>query len=57
MKILDLPHFNRFGENSLVKVLRHKDVRRDLWGLFNTGEFEDYQNTQSWDVFGKAQFN
>lgn len=56
MKILDMPHFERFKENSIVKVLRHKDARYDLWGLFEEGKFEGYQNGQSWDVFGKAQF-
>lgn len=56
MKILDLPHFERFKENLNVKVLRHAEARYDLWKLSREGKFEDYQNEQSWDVFGKAQF-
>lgn len=56
MNILDMPHFERFRDNSLVKVLRHKDSVSDLWELFDTGKFDAYQNGQSWDVFGKAQF-
>lgn len=56
MKILDLPHFKEFTENRFVKVLRHKSTKQDLWELFCNGAFENYQNTQSWDVFGKALF-
>ena len=56
MKILELPHFADFRESRFVKVLRHKDTRHDLWDLLETGKFDDYQDTQSWDVFGKAQF-
>lgn len=56
MNILDLPHFERFREVPHAKVLRHKDARRDLWELFDAGEFDAYQNGQSWDVFGKAEF-
>jgi len=56
MKILDLPHFARFYKNSLVKVLRHKDSKKDLWGYVHANKFEWYQNGQSWDVFGKAQY-
>lgn len=55
MKILDLPHFKSFVGNKLVKVLRHKG-RVDLWQLIENKEFEHYQNTQSWDVFGNAGY-
>jgi hypothetical protein len=55
MRILDLPHFARF-HNGLVKVLRHKNVRNPLWDFVHTDKFEHYQNGQSWDVFGNAQY-
>jgi hypothetical protein len=55
MKILDLPHFARFGNSRLVKVLRHKDSRLDLWTERREGRFDAYQNGQVWDVFGKAE--
>jgi hypothetical protein len=56
MRILDLSHFLQFQGNRLVKVLRHRDTKTDLWALLHEGTFEDYQNTQSWDVFGSARF-
>ena len=56
MKILDLPHFDQFHESRFVKVLRHRDPERDLWELVHEKTFEDYQNGQSWDVFGDARF-
>jgi hypothetical protein len=56
MKISDLPHFERFRNTRDVKVLRHKDSRQDLWKLHDEGKFDDYQNGQSWDVFGSARF-
>jgi hypothetical protein len=37
-----------------VKVLRHKDLRADLWGLRRKGRFDHYQNGQAWDVFSSA---
>lgn len=55
MKILDLPHFERFRHNSNVKVLRHKDRNWDLWGERAHGRFSRYQNGQGWDVFGSAR--
>ena len=39
-----------------MKVLRHKDSRRDLWDLRKKGSFGLYQNSQSWDVFGNARY-
>lgn len=54
MNILDLPQFEPFRRDHSVKVLRHKDSRRDLWELRRKGMFERYQNGQSWDVFGRA---
>lgn len=56
MKLSDLPPFKRFRSAHNVKVLRHKDSRHDLWGLLNDGKFTDYQNGQSWDVFGDARY-
>lgn len=32
------------------------DRNLDLWQLRRTGKFDWYQNGQSWDVFGDAQF-
>jgi hypothetical protein len=55
MKILDLSHFVPFRGDRFVKVLRHVDERVDLWASFRQGAFEDYQNGQSWDVFGNAR--
>jgi hypothetical protein len=56
MKLLELHQFDRFRDDQNVKVLRHKDSRRDLWELHNKGKFGNYQNTQSWDVFGSARY-
>ena len=56
MKFLDLPHFKQFRSDHNVKVLRHKDSRRDLWQLVNNGKFGHYQNNQRWDVFGDAGY-
>jgi hypothetical protein len=57
MQILDLPQFACFrAQEAGVKVLRHRDPSRDLWQLFDAGAFDDYQNRQSWDVFGSAEF-
>jgi hypothetical protein len=54
MNLLDLKHFQSFHDNRYVKVLRHYDSKRDLWDLFRKGKFKRYQDSQSWDVFGKA---
>jgi len=56
VKLLDLPQFERFRDERNVKVLRHKDLRHDLWALREQREFERYQNGQTWDVFGRAQY-
>ena len=55
MRILDLPHFQRFQGDRSVKVLRHTDSDLDLWRLRAAGTFDDFQDGQAWDVFGSAQ--
>jgi hypothetical protein len=54
--LIDLCQFEQFFDAHNVKVLRHKDSQRDLWELRERGEFETYQDGQSWDVFGRAQY-
>ncbi len=56
MKLLQLHHFQLFRDRTDVKVLRHKDSKRDLWGLHSSGSFGHYQEAQSWDVFGDARY-
>ena len=56
MKLSDLDHFAQFRNDRNVKVLRHKDSKRDLWELRNKGHFGRYQNRQRWDVFGNARY-
>lgn len=56
MKLLQLPHFERFRYSHDVKVLRHKDSNVDLWSLHSEGRFDHFQNGQGWDVFGSARF-
>lgn len=56
MKLYDLHQFEQFRNNRYVKVLRHKDSRRDLWDLRKKGRFGHYQIRQSWDVFGSAHY-
>lgn len=56
MNILDLKQFSRFEKSTNVKVLRHRSLKEDLWGLVREGRFEEYQNEQSRDVFGDAEF-
>lgn len=56
MKLLDLLQFEQFRQIRNVKVLRHKDRRRDLWELIQKRKFDHYQNAQSWDVFGNARY-
>ncbi|MBE7507152.1 MAG: GIY-YIG nuclease family protein [Planctomycetia bacterium] len=56
MNILDLEQFSSFRSNIETKVVRHKDMRKDLWELYQTGRFESYQNGQAWDVFGSARY-
>lgn len=56
MNLLQLDHFKRFCNNHDVKVLRHRDFQRDLWAIRNNGRFDQYQNGQSWDVFGNARY-
>ena len=56
MKLSDLPHFHQFLDRKDVKVLRHKETKWDLWDRFEDGTFDKYQNRQSWDVFGSAEF-
>ena len=56
MNILDLKQFNDFVEHRKVKVLRHRSSKEDLWKLVNSNKFTQYQNSQSWDVFGDAEY-
>lgn len=56
MKLSDLHQFENLRNDRSVKVLRHKDSRRDLWELRKNGRFGHYQNGQSWDVFGSARY-
>lgn len=57
MRLLDLPQFTRFrDEVAKVKVLRHSDSSRDLWQLVEAGTFQKFQNVQSLDVFGRADY-
>lgn len=56
MKLLDLPVFHWANGRRDVKVLRHRDTSQDLWALRQAGAFEEYQNWQSWDVFGDARY-
>lgn len=54
MKLTDLPTFSWTHGRRDVKVLRHRDAKSDLWEFRRTGQFQNYQSTQSWDVFGRA---
>ena len=56
MKLSDLHQFEQLRNDRFVKVLRHKDSRRNLWELREKGRFAHYQNGQSWDVFGNARY-
>jgi hypothetical protein len=56
MKLLNLPGFDRLKGCNDVKVLRHKDTKLDLWSLRRRGKFQRYQDGQSRDVFGTAQY-
>jgi hypothetical protein len=56
MQLLDLPSFAWVTGRRDVKILRHRDTSQDLWALHEAGAFEDYQNGQSWDVFGSADY-
>ena len=56
MKLLDLHQFERFRDRDDVKVLRHKDSRKDLWELRSKEKFNHYQNEQGWNAFGNARY-
>jgi len=56
VNILDLQQFKEFVDHRKVKVLRHRSANQDLWGLVNSNRFTRYQNGQSWDVFGDAEY-
>jgi hypothetical protein len=56
MKLLDLAQFGMFKDSRLVKVLRHRATDLHLWTEVHSGRFQAYQNVQSWDVFGDAQY-
>lgn len=50
--------FNRgLGNSQKVKLVRHKDTRRDLYSLYRMDkkEFLNYQNSQSKDVFNGVE--
>lgn len=51
--------FNRgLDKNSKIKLVRHKDNRRDLYNLYrmNKSEFLGYQNSQKKDVFNGVDY-
>jgi hypothetical protein len=56
MKLSDFPLFNWTHDRKDVKVLRHRDLETDLWERRRSGTFGDYQDWQSWDVFGHAKY-
>ena len=56
MKLSDFHLFDWTHGRKDVKVLRHRDLKTDLWELRRIGTFGDYQNGQSWDVFGRAKY-
>lgn len=56
MRLSEFPQFESFRHSRQVKVLRHMDRKLDLWQLRERGQFNQYQNNQSWDVFGKAEY-
>jgi hypothetical protein len=56
MKLTDFHLFDWTHERKDVKVLRHRDFKTDLWALRREGTFHDYQDGQSWDVFGRAKY-
>lgn len=57
MKLSDLSQFRRFLGHKDVKVVRHKEAKWDLWTLRSDAEFADYQDHQSWDVYGCARYS
>lgn len=56
MNLSDIHLFDWMQGRKDVKVLRHNDRDKDLWALRHDGRFQQYQNEQSRDVFGKAKF-
>jgi len=51
--------FNRgLDKSAKIKLVRHKDARRDLYNLYRTDktEFLDYQNLQSRNVFDNVDY-
>lgn len=50
--------FNRGVRTARVKLVRHKDRRYDIYNMYRTDRkaFEDYQNTQSRDVFNGVDY-
>jgi hypothetical protein len=56
MRLSDIHLFSWAKGRQDVKVLRHRDVSVDLWGFRRDGSFQQYQDRQSWDVFGNAQY-
>jgi hypothetical protein len=56
MKLSDFHLFDWTHGRKDVKVLRHRDPKTDLWELRRASTFGDYQDGQSWDVFGRAKY-
>lgn len=51
--------YNRgLDKSAKIKLVRHKDRRRDLYGLYrdNKNDFFEYQNTQKYDVFNNVEY-
>lgn len=56
MNLLDLKQFSDFENSKNVKLLRHRSGTENLWSLVRDGCFANYQNQQSRDVFGDAEY-
>lgn len=56
MNLLDLESFAWARELKDVKVVRHYDSKIDYSQLVENGEFEEYQDNQSKNVFLKARY-
>ena len=54
MKITDIPALNWIKGRKDVKILRHRAPYDDLWRLRRDGGFQEYQDGQTWDIFGTA---
>src|SRR5688572_7648877 len=56
--IQELLYNRNLDKNAKVKLVRHKDIRRDLYSLYKSdkAEFLNYQMSQSKDVFNKVDY-